>query len=131
MVYVLDSGFDADTPGFEGKDISWLILQDLPPKLPKWRGDSTDKTDCHPTKHGTSVLGKIVGDYNGVAKAASIVVVPVPRNEKGCVLHGDFLILALREIYQHVIDTGMQGKAVINISIGKHKRRRGKQLIVR
>lgn len=113
-VYVFDSGANIANPdflsmpgGIKRGSITWLWPKDAGP---------LSKTD--EDGHGTCVASKAVGNYFGVAKSADLVLVkPRYKDTWNTVKASDFFKwFAL--IYEDVKEQKMQGKAVLNISIG-------------
>ncbi|KAF9739599.1 hypothetical protein PMIN03_009824 [Paraphaeosphaeria minitans] len=65
--YILDDGFDLDSPEFKDLNVRWLPA-----------GTTNKKSDLH---HGTCMLSKMAGKVHGVAKNCNVVLVKVTSVE--------------------------------------------------
>lgn len=103
-VYVIDTGLDGLANDFIKKvDIRWIIVDDVP---------AFQRDEDRVTGHGTCMASKIAGEYYGVAKAASLIIVKISS------LIGSFLD-ALGKIIVDLQQFGKKesrGWTVINVS---------------
>ncbi|KAK6225204.1 alkaline proteinase [Colletotrichum tabaci] len=102
-IYVMDSGANPQNPEWAGMTGTkeFLYVADV-------KREETDSRN-----HGTCVASKATGPAYGTAKDANLVMVKLPdRKMKSAVL------TALVEISNDVYQKGIEGKAVINMSIG-------------
>lgn len=103
-VYVIDTGLDGLANDFIKKvGIRWIIVDDVP---------GIQRDEDRVTGHGTCMASKIAGEYYGVAKAASLIVVKTNS------FIGSFLD-ALGKIIidlQRFSKKESRGRTVINVS---------------
>lgn len=103
-VYVIDTGLDGLANDFIKKvDIRWINANDVP---------GIQRDEDRVTGHGTCMASKIAGEYYGVAKAASLIMVKITS------LIGSFLD-ALGKIIEDLQQFGKiasRGWTVINVS---------------
>jgi subtilisin family serine protease len=121
-IYVLDSGLNQNHPvrpssfraGFLGLTLGQEFT-DMPGSI-RWIFTSrTVHTQVDPTGHGTCVASKATGWRLGTAKKSNLVVVKAVVDPQGRVFG---LMRGLGLIYEDIRDRGLQGKAVINVSMG-------------
>ncbi|RDW94302.1 hypothetical protein BP5796_00065 [Coleophoma crateriformis] len=101
-VYVVDTGANPDHS-------EWINMPGEKRFIFLTPGD----TESDPGRHGSCVASKVAGPKFGVAKNANIVIVKLPS-----VLTMSSVIAALAEVGNDVSQRNLEGKAVINISIG-------------
>jgi hypothetical protein len=91
------------------RNIEWLFIED---------GDN-EQVDIYPggTGHGTCVLAQTITNKFGVAKNAKAVVVKFPPD--GLLL--SYVFRGLVKINQQILNRGLQGKAIINMSLNCKK----------
>lgn len=103
-VYVIDTGLDGLANDFIKKvGIRWINVDDVP---------GIQRDEDRVTGHGTCMASKIAGEYHGVAKAASLIIVKISS------LIGSFLD-ALGKIIVDLQQFGKKksrGWTVVNVS---------------
>lgn len=113
-VYIIDSGMNMENDELSRANASsggtwrWLTAEGEP-----WsRGpDSGDPED-----HGSCVASKVAGVQTGVAKYATVVMVPDGLSEPDVTITWYSFTKNLEIVIQDVKDHRLQGKAVLNLS---------------
>ncbi|KAK1995905.1 subtilase [Colletotrichum falcatum] len=101
-VYVMDSGTNPSHDEYTKAEgtIRWLFATE-------------DKTENDENGHGSCMQSLVNGPLFGAAKGADIVIIKL-----GAKYTLDNILFGLLLIYQDVIKNKLQGKAVVNMSIG-------------
>ncbi|KAK6208523.1 hypothetical protein QIS74_12041 [Colletotrichum tabaci] len=114
-IYVADTGANVENPEWKNMKGSKSFIYT----------PGAEKTETDPRGHGSCVASKATGQLFGTAKDANIVMVKIYHKEKGL----SSTLSALVEISNDVYEKGIQGKAVVNLSIGKHLTKKQKSSV--
>lgn len=100
--YGVDTGIDITHPDFEDRA--------------EWGTNVVDESDSDDNGHGTHTAGTVAGKEYGVAKLAHIVSVKVLDGQGSGSTSG--IIEGINWCVEHAKQTGVAGKAVMNMSLG-------------
>lgn len=100
--YGVDTGIDINNDEFEDRG--------------EWGTNVVDESDSDDNGHGTHTAGTVAGKTYGVAKLAHVVAVKVLDGQGSGSTSG--IIKGINWCVDHAKQTGVAGKAVMNMSLG-------------